>query len=139
MCLYLAYTALGMVSGMSGPTILDLQLTVGTTFDQITYVIPSRSVGYAMGSLFVGFVFAYLNVQALIAMYRPHMAREATDVFPALRALVNAEEYDELADEMAKRTRQALGADGPEKITKQVAEVERVIGIQDLSVFTPKS
>jgi FHS family Na+ dependent glucose MFS transporter 1 len=57
-----------MVSGMSGPTILDLQLTVGTTFDQITYVIPSRSVGYAMGSLFVGFVFAYLNVQALIAI-----------------------------------------------------------------------
>lgn len=68
MCLYLAYTALGMVSGMSGPTILDLQLTVGTTFDQITYVIPGRSVGYAIGSLFVGVTFAYVNVQALIAI-----------------------------------------------------------------------
>jgi len=32
------------------------------------------------------------DVQALCAMYRPHMAREATDVFPALRHLVTADE-----------------------------------------------
>lgn len=79
------------------------------------------------------------DVQALIAMYRPHMAREATDVFPTLRHLVNAEEYQQIADEMAKRERQAFGADGFERAAKQVAEVERVIGIQDIGVFTPKS
>ncbi len=79
------------------------------------------------------------DVQALIAMYRPHMAREATDVFPTLRHLVNAEEYQEIADEMVKRERQAFGADGFEKVAKQVAEVEGVIGIQDIGVFTPKS
>jgi hemerythrin-like domain-containing protein len=79
------------------------------------------------------------DVQALCAMYRPHMAREATDVFPTLRHLVTADEYTEIADEMMKRERQAVGADGFEKVAKQVAEVEQVIGIQDIGVFTPKS
>ena len=79
------------------------------------------------------------DVQALIAMYRPHMAREATDLFPALRHLVTADEYADMADEMEKRERQAFGADGFEKIAKKVAEIETVIGIHDLDVFTPKS
>ncbi len=79
------------------------------------------------------------DIQALIAMYRPHMAREATDVFPTLRQLVTAEEYAEIADEMARRERQVLGADGFEKVAKQVAEAEGVIGIEDIGVFTPKS
>jgi hemerythrin-like domain-containing protein len=79
------------------------------------------------------------DVQALVAMYRPHMAREATDVFPTLRHLVTADEYTEIADEMMKRERQTVGAGGLEKVAKQVAEVEKVIGIQDIGVFTPKS
>jgi hemerythrin-like domain-containing protein len=79
------------------------------------------------------------DVQALIAMYRPHMAREATDLFPALRQLVTADEYAAMADEMDKRERQAFGADGFEKTVKKVAEVEKVIGIEDIDVFTPKS
>lgn len=68
MCLYLAYTALGMATGISGPTILDLQLTVGSTFDEITYIIPGRSIGYAMGSFIVGICFSFVNTQALIAI-----------------------------------------------------------------------
>ncbi len=79
------------------------------------------------------------DVQALVAMYRPHMAREATDVFPTLRHLVTAEEYAEIGDDMAKLERQRIGADGLEKTAKLVAEVEQVIGIGDIAVFTPKS
>jgi hemerythrin-like domain-containing protein len=79
------------------------------------------------------------DVQAQIAMYRPHMAREATDLFPALRHLVTADEYAAMADEMDKRERQAFGADGFEKIAKKMADVEKVIGIEDIGVFTPKS
>lgn len=78
------------------------------------------------------------DVQALAAMYRPHMAREATDVFPTLRHLVTAEQYQEIADGMAQREREAIGQHGLETVAKQVAEVEAVIGIQDLDVFTPK-
>jgi hypothetical protein len=79
------------------------------------------------------------DIQALIAMYRPHMAREATDLFPALRHLVTADEYTDMADEMEKRERHAFGADGFEKTAKKVAEIETVIGLHDLAVFTPKS
>jgi hemerythrin-like domain-containing protein len=79
------------------------------------------------------------DIQAQVAMYRPHMAREATDLFPALRHLVTADEYADMADEMDKRERQAFGADGFEKTAKKVAEVEKVIGIEDIGVFTPKS
>ena len=79
------------------------------------------------------------DVQAFITMYRPHTAREDTDIFPTLRQLVIGQEYDEIAEELEKRERQAFGADGFEKIAKKVAEVEKVIGIDDLEVFTPKS
>lgn len=78
------------------------------------------------------------NVQALSTMYRPHMAREATDVFPTLRHLVTAEQYAEIADRMALWERQVIGPHGLEMAGKNVAEVEAVIGIQDLGVFTPK-
>ena len=50
-----------------------------------------------------------------------------------------ADEYEGIADEMEKRERQAFGADGFEKVAKKVAEIETVIGIHDLDVFTPKS
>jgi len=79
------------------------------------------------------------DIQALIAMYRPHAAREDTDLFPTLRQLVTGDEYDGIAEELEKRERQAFGADGFEKIAKKVAEVEKVIGVYDLEVFTPKS
>jgi hemerythrin-like domain-containing protein len=79
------------------------------------------------------------DIQAFSAMYRPHTAREDTDIFPTLRSLVTADEYEEIADQLEKRERQAFGADGFEKIAKKVAEVETVIGIHDLEVFTPKS
>ncbi len=79
------------------------------------------------------------DVRAFIAMYRPHEAREATDLFPTLRQLVTSDEYDGIAEEMEKRERQVFGADGFEKTVKKVAEVETVIGIHDLDVFTPKS
>jgi hypothetical protein len=77
------------------------------------------------------------DVQALGAMYRPHMAREATDLFPTLRHLVTADDYAEIGEEMARRDRQAIGADGFEKTARQIAAVEDVMGIEDIGVFTP--
>ena len=34
------------------------------------------------------------DIQAFITMYRPHEAREATDLFPTLRQLVTADEFE---------------------------------------------
>lgn len=78
------------------------------------------------------------DIQAFIAMYRPHLAREETDVYPTLRHLVTRDEYQEIADQMVKNERQAFGADGFEKIAKKVHEIEKSIGLGDLDVFTPK-
>jgi hemerythrin-like domain-containing protein len=79
------------------------------------------------------------DIQAFITMYRPHEARESTDLFPTLRELVTSDEFEQIADEMEKRERQKFGADGFETMAKKVAEVEKVIGLYDIDVFTPKS
>ena len=47
--LFLAYFTLGLNLGIVGLTILDLQIGVNSTFDQITWVMPSRAGGYALG------------------------------------------------------------------------------------------
>jgi hemerythrin-like domain-containing protein len=79
------------------------------------------------------------DIRAFISMYRPHEAHESTDLFPTLRELVTGEELEAMADEMEKRERQRFGADGFEAMVKKVAEVEKVIGVHDIDVFTPKS
>lgn len=78
------------------------------------------------------------DIQAFITLYRPHMARAETDVYPTLRHLVTRDEYQEIADQMEKNQRQAFGADGFEKVAKKVHEIEKSIGLGDLDVFTPK-
>lgn len=78
------------------------------------------------------------DIQAFVAMYRPHEAREATDLFPTLRQLVTDAEYWAIAETLEKRERQVFGADGFEKVVKKVAEIEALIGIRDIDVFTPR-
>lgn len=53
LALYVAFIAVGMCSGIAGPTILDLQVQVKTTYDQITYILPGRAGGFAVGA-FIG-------------------------------------------------------------------------------------
>ena len=51
--LYVTFTTIGLDIAMIGPTLLDLQQTVGTntTIDEISQIIPSRAGGYAAGTL----------------------------------------------------------------------------------------
>jgi hemerythrin-like domain-containing protein len=76
-------------------------------------------------------------MRAFIRMYRPHEAREDTVLFPALRSVVSANEFDSMADDFERDEQRKFGQDGFEKIVSQVAEIERTIGINDLSKFTP--
>jgi hemerythrin-like domain-containing protein len=76
-------------------------------------------------------------IQSFIVMYRPHAAREDTDLFPKLRDLVSAEEYGAMAEEFEKKEHQLFGDDGFEKMADRVAKLERAIGIYDLNQFTP--
>jgi hemerythrin-like domain-containing protein len=78
------------------------------------------------------------SIQSFIRMYRPHAAREDTDLFPMLRSLVSAHEYDAMAEDFEKKEHQLFGDDGFGMMAKKVADLEQQIGIGDLAQFTPR-
>jgi len=78
-------------------------------------------------------------MQATCVLYRPHVARELTDVWPTLRTLVTPNEFDELSATLEKDESEKLGKEGFDKMAKKVEALEKRIGINDLSQFTPKS
>ncbi len=77
-------------------------------------------------------------MQSFVTMYRPHAAREDTDLFPKLRGLVSAHEYDAMAEQFEMEERRHFGPEGFEKIVDRVANLEKAIGINDLNQFTPR-
>ena len=78
------------------------------------------------------------SIQSFIAIYRPHAAREDTDLFPLLKGLVSAHEYDAMAEDFEKKEHQLFGGDGFEMMAKRVAGLEQQIGIDELAQFTPR-
>jgi hemerythrin-like domain-containing protein len=78
-------------------------------------------------------------MQEFVRMYRPHAAREDTVLFPAFRSIVSPGEFDELGDKFEDREQELFGKQGFEKMVESVAEIERKLGIGDLSRFTPKA
>jgi hemerythrin-like domain-containing protein len=76
-------------------------------------------------------------MRSFIVMYRPHAAREDTDLFPKLRSLVSQNEYDSIAEQFERDEKQKFGDDGFEKMVDRVAQIERMIGADDLAKFTP--
>lgn len=78
------------------------------------------------------------SIHSFIGMYRPHAAREDTDLFPMLRSVVSAHEYDAMAEDFERKEHQLFGSDGFEMMTKKVAGLEQRIGIGDLAQFTPR-
>jgi hemerythrin-like domain-containing protein len=77
-------------------------------------------------------------VDAFISMYRPHAAREDTELFPQLKDVVSSHEYDAMAEDFEKSEEKKFGEDGFESMVRHVADIERRIGINDLAQFTPK-
>jgi hemerythrin-like domain-containing protein len=77
-------------------------------------------------------------LRAFIRMYAPHSAREDTVLFPELRALVGAKEYNELGDKFEDKERALFGPKGFEGVVSEVAQLEKTLGIYDLASFTPQ-
>lgn len=77
-------------------------------------------------------------LRAFLRMYRPHEAREDTVLFPAFRSVVSAHEYGALGDDFEKKEDELFGEDGYFKIVDQVAQLEKRLGIYDLSQYTPR-
>ena len=77
------------------------------------------------------------NLQAFIHMYAPHAAWEDTELFPAFRQLYTEAELDRLGDRFESQEHKLLGGGGFEGSLKEVGDLEKALGIHDLSKFTP--
>jgi hemerythrin-like domain-containing protein len=78
-------------------------------------------------------------MQQFVYMYRPHADREDTVLFPAFRSIVSPREFDELGEKFEDREKELFGEEGFEKMVESVGEIERRLGIHELSKFTPKA
>lgn len=78
------------------------------------------------------------SMQSFITMYRPHAAREDTELFPKLKDVVSSNEYDSMAEEFEKKEHEVFGEDGFEKMVARVAQLEQQMGIHNLDQFTPR-
>jgi len=77
-------------------------------------------------------------LRQFVRMYAPHEAREDTVLFPALHQIVSRNEYDALGEDFEKKEHQLFGEEGFEGMVPRVAEIEKQLGIYDLSQFTPR-
>lgn len=77
------------------------------------------------------------HMSAFIRMYEPHEAREDTVVFPALRDVVPAQEFRDLAEIFEDDEHRRFGQAGFQGVVDKVADIEKSLGIYDLSTFTP--
>jgi hemerythrin-like domain-containing protein len=77
------------------------------------------------------------NISAFIRMYEPHEAREDTVVFPALRDVLPAQKFRDLAEIFEDEEHQRFGPAGFEGVVNKVADIEKSLGIYDLAQFTP--
>jgi hypothetical protein len=76
-------------------------------------------------------------ISSFIKMYRPHESREGSVLFPAFRDIVPAEEFQALGEMFEKKEHELLGAEGFEGQVQAVAEIEKQLGIYELSRYTP--
>jgi hemerythrin-like domain-containing protein len=77
-------------------------------------------------------------LESFTRMYAPHEAREDTVLFPALRGLVSAHEYDALGETFEDEEHRKFGREGFEGMVDRVAALEKTLGIYDLKQFTPR-
>jgi hemerythrin-like domain-containing protein len=73
-----------------------------------------------------------------IRMYRPHLAREDTVLFPAMHAIITSAAYDAMGDDFEDLEHQLFGEHGFENVVEQVAGLEKTLGIYELSKYTAK-
>ena len=79
------------------------------------------------------------SLRSFVRMYAPHEAREDTVLFPALRKIVSAHEYDALGDQFEDEEHRRFGEDGFERYVDKIAGIEKKLGIYELAQFTPKA
>ncbi|MGA2064778.1 MAG: hemerythrin domain-containing protein [Thermoguttaceae bacterium] len=72
--------------------------------------------------------------RATVRLHRPHMAREATDLFQTLYDVLPSATLDELAEQFEKKQEKVFGEDGFKNLLAQIAGIEKELGLYELKV-----
>jgi hemerythrin-like domain-containing protein len=104
---------------------------------EVTDTIRSRATDQgvrdqAQRGLLIGAMQSYLR------MYRAHAAREDTELFPALRSVVSAQEFGAMGEEFERIERKRFGEDGFERIVSRLTKLEQEAGMPSLEDLTPR-
>jgi len=68
-------------------------------------------------------------LEEFIEMYRPHEAREDTEIFPLVRSFLTENEFEELSEKFEQFEHQLLGEHGLEDIMKKIRSIEKDLNI----------
>lgn len=77
------------------------------------------------------------DLAAFVRMYEPHEAREDTVIFPVLREILPASRLAALSDTFAAEEARQFGPAAFTRMVETVAALERTLGLEDLTQFTP--
>lgn len=74
-------------------------------------------------------------LEGFALMYENHAAREDTVVFPAWRKALSKQRLHELSEKFDEIEHQQFGNEGFDDAVRQISEVERLLGFDDLARF----
>lgn len=122
--------------------------------NQLTELVHTLKDQHDAGRKLTDYILSHANEQALgdeeqrnllshylrlyVRMFRPHEAREDTVLFPAFHKLLSQEEYEKLGDRFEEIEQEHFGKDGFDKAVNKVTDIEKQLGIYNLSQFTSK-
>jgi len=116
------------------PDILQTQHQRGREItDYILRVASRDTIGASEAERFTA------TLDAFVAMYGPHAAREDTELFPAWKKALGDKAYDEMGDKFEDIERRTFGHDGFEDALGRIAKIEQDFGLTDLAVVTAPS
>jgi hypothetical protein len=74
--------------------------------------------------------------RSYVFMYRPHISREHSDLFPRLLDIATGGDMENIIGKMAASTREALGEQGFAGPLRDLAEIEHILDIHDIRGYT---
>ena len=77
-------------------------------------------------------------LSAMTRMYQAHSAWEDTVVFPAWKKTQSKARLDDLAEKFEDIEHQQFGKDGFDDAVSRISHVEKLLGLDDLAVYTPE-
>ena len=76
------------------------------------------------------------TLDAFVAMYGPHAAREDTVLFPAWKVALGDKRYDEMGEQFEELEQRMFGHDGFDDALNRIVKIEAAFGLSDLAAVT---